>query len=80
MTKVTELPLELCLIESCFRTGYDTLEKWANHLYGWELRDVTIDRSIISYTRGLEYLEIQLKRARVIKKLLKWRLGANFRT
>ena len=31
-------------------------------------------------TQGLEYLKIRLKRARVLKKLLKRRLGANFCT
>ena len=31
-------------------------------------------------TQGQEYLKIRLKRAHVLKKLLKRRLGANFRT
>ena len=33
-----------------------------------------------SDTQWLEYLKIQLKRSRVLKKILKRRLGANFRT
>ena len=49
----------------------NTLRQW------WSLRPTNTLRT---RPQWLEYLKIQLKRARVLKKILKRRLGANFRT